>query len=218
MIYDETPKDNIEKTFDFKENRVLFEKLKSGDKKAKEDLIYYNLKIIKNIINRNFIFSLDNNLLDYEDLFMIGVEGLIKAINNFDLEKNFNFSTYAYKCIKNEILKHLKKNYKILEISIEEKLEQELEMRNNFIFKYLNTNEDITTYIEDKETMKELKITFENLTPYEKKIISLFYGINTEKLSSAEIGKILGRSQSYCNKTKQKVLKKMNQQLQKNNS
>lgn len=218
MIYDETPKDNIEKTFDFKENRVLFEKLKSGDKKAKEDLIYYNLKIIKNIINRNFIFSLDNNLLDYEDLFMIGVEGLIKAINNFDLEKNFNFSTYAYKCIKNEILKHLKKNYKILEISIEEKLEQELEMRNNFIFKYLNTNEDITTYIEDKETMKELKITFENLTPYEKKIISLFYGINTKKLSCAEIGKILGRSQSYCNKTKQKVLKKMNQQLQKNNS
>ena len=203
----------IGKTFNSGENKEFMEKLKNGDKSARETLIFHNLGIIADIINHKFIYFLDNDLLSYEDLFMTGIEGLIKAIDYFKLEKNFKFSTYAYKCINNELSMYLKKNYKPLETSIEEKLDKTSKEKNFFSYKYLNINEDITIHIESIETLTELKNVFEKLNPYEKRIVSLYMGINSKKLSGKEIGKILGCSQSYCNRIKKKTLKKMRDQL-----
>lgn len=213
MIYDEIPKNNIEKTSSFKENQVLFEKLKNGDKRARETLIYNNLGIITSIINHKFVLSFDNNLLSYEDIFMIGIEGLIKAIDNFDISKNYKFSTFAYKCIKNEILQYIKKCRNTLEYSLDEMIEKQKE--KNFIF---SSKYDMASQIEFEETKNELRKIFKNLTPYEKKLLSLYMGIRTKKLSGKEIGKIFGCSQSYCNRIKKQTLQKMYKQLQKNNS
>ena len=69
---------------------VLFEKMASGDEDAKEKLINGNLKLVLSIL-RKFANRTDN----MDDLFQVGVIGLIKAIDNFDLSYGLKLSTYA---------------------------------------------------------------------------------------------------------------------------
>lgn len=72
------------------EKKALFEKIKQGDKKAREEFINGNLKLVLSVIKRF------NNRGEYvDDLFQIGCIGLIKAIDNFDTSQNVQFSTYA---------------------------------------------------------------------------------------------------------------------------
>ena len=90
-------------TLSHKEQIDLFEKYKNGDKKAREDLINGNLKLVLSILKK-FINRTDN----MDDLFQIGCIGLIKAIDNFDLSYNVRFSTYAVPMIIGEVKRHLR--------------------------------------------------------------------------------------------------------------
>ena len=86
------------------ENQVeLFKKYANGDKKAREDLINGNLKLVLSILKK-FINRTDN----MDDLFQIGCIGLIKAIDNFDLSYNVRFSTYAVPMIIGEIKRFMR--------------------------------------------------------------------------------------------------------------
>ena len=73
-----------------KEKNILLKKVKEGDKKAREDLISGNLRLVLSVIQR---FSSRGENLD--DLFQVGCIGLIKAIDNFDIDLGLRFSTYA---------------------------------------------------------------------------------------------------------------------------
>lgn len=68
----------------------LFKKYNDGDMLAKEELINGNLKLVLSIIKKY-----NNGKYDMNDLFQVGVLGLIKAVDNFSLEYNVMFSTYA---------------------------------------------------------------------------------------------------------------------------
>ena len=83
----------------------LFQKLKNGDKKAKNDLTIGNIKLVLSIL-RKYQNKCDN----MDDLFQIGVVGLIKAIDNFDLSFGVRFSTYAVLMIEGEIKRYLRDN------------------------------------------------------------------------------------------------------------
>ena len=73
-----------------KEKKELILRIKQGDKKAKEVFINGNLRLVLSVIQR-FTGRGENA----DDLFQVGCIGLIKAINNFDLSQNVQFSTYA---------------------------------------------------------------------------------------------------------------------------
>ena len=73
-----------------KEKEELFRKIRQGDKLAREEYIKGNLRLVLSVVQR---FSGRGENLD--DLFQVGCIGLIKAIDNFDLEQNVQFSTYA---------------------------------------------------------------------------------------------------------------------------
>ena len=80
------------------EKERLFKKIQQGDKKAREDYIKGNLRLVLSVIQRF------NNRGEYvDDLFQIGCIGLIKAIDNFDVTQNVKFSTYAVPMIIGEI-------------------------------------------------------------------------------------------------------------------
>ncbi len=87
------------------EMRKLFERLKDGDLKAREQLIKGNLRLVLSVIQR-FI----NRGEHVDDLFQVGCIGLIKAIDNFDLSQNVKFSTYAVPMIIGEIRRYLRDN------------------------------------------------------------------------------------------------------------
>ena len=72
------------------EQTRLFKLMQQGSKEAKEMLIEGNLKLVLSVIQK---FKNQNYNLD--DLFQVGVIGLIKAIDNFDLSYNLKLSTYA---------------------------------------------------------------------------------------------------------------------------
>lgn len=90
------------------EKRELLLRVKEGDQEAKERYIKGNLRLVLSVIKR---FSGTNENLD--DLFQIGCIGLIKAIQNFNLDLDVKFSTYAVPMIVGEVRRYLRDNNSI---------------------------------------------------------------------------------------------------------
>lgn len=91
------------KTLSEKEIKELMIKSKNGDKKAREELINGNLRLVLSVIQR--FTSRGENI---DDLFQVGCIGLIKAIDNFDVSLNLRFSTYGVPMIIGEIRRYLR--------------------------------------------------------------------------------------------------------------
>ena len=83
----------------------LFLKIKSGDTEAREEFVQGNLRLVLSVIQR-----FNNRGENIDDLFQVGCIGLIKAIDNFDLSQNVQFSTYAVPMIIGEIRRYLRDN------------------------------------------------------------------------------------------------------------
>ncbi|MCH5324308.1 MAG: RNA polymerase sporulation sigma factor SigG [Eubacterium sp.] len=90
------------------EKTALLKRMKQGDKKAREELINGNLRLVLSVIQR---FSGRGENPD--DLFQVGCIGLMKAIDNFSTEYNVKFSTYAVPMIMGELRRYLRDNNSI---------------------------------------------------------------------------------------------------------
>ena len=88
-----------------KESDDLMQKLKAGDKDAREKFIVGNMRLVLSLVKR--FWSKNANA---DDVFQAGCIGLIKAIDNFDLRHEVRFSTYAVPMIIGEIRRHLRDN------------------------------------------------------------------------------------------------------------
>lgn len=96
------------KTLTDEEKRELLIRTKAGDSAARDELIYGNLRLVLSIIQR---FSGRRENVD--DLFQVGCIGLIKAVDNFNIELDVKFSTYAVPMIIGEIRRYLRDNNSI---------------------------------------------------------------------------------------------------------
>ena len=90
------------------EKRALLKRVKEGDDPARQELIYGNLRLVLSIVQR---FSNRKESLD--DLFQVGCIGLCKAVDNFNIELDVKFSTYAVPMIIGEIRRYLRDNNSI---------------------------------------------------------------------------------------------------------
>lgn len=105
---------NTSKLKVMKENEkmeLLREIQETGSKEARDKLINGNLRLVLSVIQR-----FTNRGEDVDDLFQIGVVGLIKAINNFDLSKEVRFSTYCVPMIAGELRRYLR-DYNQIKVS-----------------------------------------------------------------------------------------------------
>lgn len=82
-----------------KEEEERVKKMLLGDKKAKEDLIKHNLRLVAHIVKKYY-----SETAEQDDLISIGTIGLMKAVNSFQPNKGVKLATYAARCIENEIL------------------------------------------------------------------------------------------------------------------
>ena len=87
------------------EMTVLFKSYQNGNLEAKQELINGNLKLVLSILKKY-----NNRTSNMDDLFQVGCIGLIKAIDNFDLEQGVKFSTYAVPMILGEVKRYLRDN------------------------------------------------------------------------------------------------------------
>jgi len=138
----------------------LFKEYNNGNKEAKEELINGNLKLVLSIL-RKYQNKTDN----MDDLFQIGCIGLIKAVDNFDLNHEVKFSTYAVLMIEGEIKRYLRDNnvvrisrsikdlaYKIIKYKEEYINENGREPSTEEISKYMSVSE-----YEVREALMSLK-------------------------------------------------------------
>ena len=90
------------------EKEELFAKIKAGDEEKRKKFINGNLRLVLSVIQR--FYGRGENA---DDLFQVGCVGLIKAIDNFDLSQNVQFSTYAVPMIMGEVRRYLRDNNSI---------------------------------------------------------------------------------------------------------
>lgn len=135
-----------------KEKEELFIKIKEGDKKARETFVQGNLRLVLSVIQR-----FNNRGENVDDLFQVGCIGLIKAIDNFDLSQNVQFSTYAVPMIIGELRRYLRDNNTIrVSRSLKDIAYKALSVKERLINK--NSKEPTIT-----EIAKELDLPMEDV-------------------------------------------------------
>lgn len=197
------------------EEREYFEKYKAGDKNAKDILINHNLRLVAHIVKK---YALSG---EADDLISVGTIGLIKAINSFEYGKGTQLSTYAARCIENEILMLLRVNKKHKNVmSLEECLGQDKDGNDVDLSDIIPADdEEILDVVENNIiTQKILKIIHEKLTPREEEILILRYGIGGNKsYTQREVAEKLNISRSYISRLETKALEIIKKEAQKDN-
>lgn len=111
------------------EKDKLFGEIKEGNERSRDAYIHGNLRLVLSIIKR-----FRNRGEHVDDLFQVGCIGLIKAIDNFDLSHNVQFSTYAVPMIIGEIRRYLRDNNSIrVSRSLRDTAYKALQARETFI-------------------------------------------------------------------------------------
>ena len=187
-------------------NRELFTKFKNGDTSVRDTIIKGNINLVYYTFSRYF-----KNLEvgEYEDL---GLIGLIKAVDSYDVEKNADFATFAIICIKNEILGELKKISKTKgDVSLYDVKPGLIEYDEDM--QLINCIPDSKDLIDDFiSSVSYEKITselFATLTDKEKELLKLFFGFYEKKYIQQEIASIYGVHQSRISRTITKICYKL---------
>lgn len=200
--------------FDAKEEAEMIALLGTErEKEARSLLIEHNLRLVVYIAKK-----FDNTCVGVEDLISIGTIGLIKAINTFNPEKNIKLATYASRCIENEILMYLRRNNKTkMEVSIDEPLNVDWDGNELLLSDVLGTDEDVIYRDLEYETEKDLlNLAISRLSPREKKIVELRYGLTNEdgdEMTQKEVADLLGISQSYISRLEKKIMKRLKKEI-----
>ncbi len=178
-----------------------------GDKHARDELIERNLRLVAHIVKK---FNPKQDMMD--DLISIGTIGLIKGIDTYKPSKNTRITTYAARCIQNEILMHYRASKKeISEFSLNDLIGYDKEGNEINLVDVLKTDEeDVVEKINTNDLIEKLNKYLKVLTPREKTIIKKRYGLdNTKEYTQKEISKNLGISRSYVSRIEKRALTKI---------
>ena len=192
------------KPLSLKEEAECFQKIKSGNKAAKDKLINHNLRLVAHIIKK-FNFLQENN----EDLISIGTIGLIKAVNTFKIEKGIRFSSYASRCIENEILMNMRSAKKsVLDVSMSEPVESAKSENSLTLMDTIADKVSLYEKIFDKIDIEKLSLNIKKyLTQREQDVINLRYGLtNQSPQTQQEVASKIGISRSYVSRIEKKAL------------
>ena len=193
------------------EEAKIMEQLRAGDEDVKQTLIERNLRLVV-YIARKF----ENTGVCVEDLISIGTIGLIKAVNTFDAEKRIKLATYASRCIENEILMYLRRSCKLkLEVSLDEPLNVDWDGNELLLSDILGTDADaIYRGIEDEVDKELLSLAMKKLTPREKKIMELRFGLyGNREYTQKQVADMMGISQSYISRLEKHIIKLLKSEM-----
>ena len=186
------------------EERRCLERLKSGDKSARNTLIEHNLRLVAHIIKKYY-----SNARDQDDLISIGTIGLIKAVNTFDGEKGTRLATYAARCIENEILMYFRNQKKSAQdVYINDPIDTDKDGNQLTLLDVVSSDDTILDDVDLKMKAERLHTYIQHsLGGRERAIIEMRYGINGHKpKTQREVAKTLGISRSYVSRIEKKTL------------
>ena len=198
----------FQKPLTVEEERYYLKKYQEGDPNAKDILIERNLRLVAHVVKK--YQGLEEDL---DDLLSIGTIGLIKAVTTFDTAKSNRLSTYAARCIDNELLMMLRMRKKYArDISLYEPIGTDKEGNEiNLLDIIESPAEDIVeNYSTKKDIQKALHLVSDGLSPKEYEVIRLRFGLFGEKeYTQREIAKRLKISRSYVSRIEKNALLKL---------
>lgn len=198
-----------------KEEDELIKKMLDGDKNARNKLVEHNLRLVAHIVKKY-----DNGKDDVDDLISIGTIGLIKGIDTFSNKNGTKLTTYAARCVENEILMFYRANKKNNKnISINESVGFDKDGNEISFLDILKTpNPDYVNDIDLQDNIKLLYKFIDVLTKREKEIIIKRYGLyNTKEQTQKEIAKEFKISRSYVSRIEKRALTKILREFIRNN-
>ncbi len=188
------------------EQKYLAE-MAAGSRSARQKLIEHNLRLVAHIAKKYYA---DEN--DRDDLVSIGTIGLIKAVDTFKAEKGTRLSSYASRCIENEILMHFRGLKKTAQdVSLNEPIDTDRDGNTLTLLDTIAADDNIVEDIDLKLRVKKLYDAVAHaLTPREREIVLLRYGLGGHRaMVQREVAKRLGISRSYISRLEKKALQKL---------
>lgn len=189
-----------------REEAEAFQALRSGDPNAAETIIRHNLRLVAHIVKKYYASPADQ-----DDLISVGTIGLIKAVRTFDGERQARFSTYASKCIENEIRMHFRKGKKEgSTISLQETLETAKDESALTLSDVLQDPLCMEEDYEKQDEARRLRQLIERLDARERQILLLRYGLGGQPpLTQLETAQVVGISRSYVSRLETRALEQL---------
>ncbi|MBE5816059.1 MAG: sigma-70 family RNA polymerase sigma factor [Clostridiales bacterium] len=186
---------NFKKPLSAAEEREMLLRMKKGDEEARQLLIEHNMRLIVHIARKYKIPG-----CTFDDLISIGAVGLIKAVRSYDMDAGTSLSTYAARCIENEILMCLRQSRKQqADISLNEPLGTDKDGNAVTFADLLGTDPDLVEdEVRRRITLSGVRRALPTLPERERLVLSMRYGLEDGVMHPQhEIAKVLGISRSY---------------------
>ena len=188
-----------------KKEREYLLKMKEGDAQARRLLVEHNLRLVAHIIKKYY-----GRQNEQDDLASIGTIGLIKAIDTFNPDKSIRLSSYASRCIENEILMYFRAAKKSAQdVSLNETIDTDKDGNPLTLMDIMAVDDHILDDLDRKLNAQKLgRFIREALSEREQTVIVLRYGLNgQEPMTQKQVAQRLGISRSYVSRIETKALK-----------
>ena len=180
---------------------------KNKDFSARNKLIEHNLRLVAHIVKK-----FENYKDEKDDLISIGAFGLIKAIDSYNFNNNTKLSTYASRCIENEILMYIRNTKKHKEVtSIYSTIGEDKDGNEIRLYDIIeDKNPSITSTLIAEEQTTKLRKALDILDERELDVISRRFGFNNKTIETQkQIAKSMGISRSYVSRIEKRALTKL---------
>ncbi|MBO5910067.1 MAG: RNA polymerase sporulation sigma factor SigK [Clostridia bacterium] len=198
-------KSSFPKPLNKDEENDLVAKMSAGDKDAKIRLIEHNMRLVAHIVKKY------SSTAEADDLISAGSIGLIKALNSYNLEKGASLSTYAARCIENEILMLLRANKKHISVdSLDETLGTDSDDNDVSLMDTIPQNDEDGVFFKVNNSL--LMETIDNimkqkLNQREYFVVKYRYGLGgSPAYTQREVAEMLDISRSYISRIEKKAL------------
>lgn len=191
----------------------LLKEAKEGVKEAREEIIIHNIRLVIHEVLSKF----GSINYDKSDLISIGNLGLVRAVDTFDLEKGYEFSTYAARCIDNEIYQFLRRWNKKTEVCSLESIVAKNNDDDALTLKdVVSYNVDFTEEYEKAEIRKIVRdIVLKMPEGRDKEIILFHFGFKDGVVyTQRDIANKFNVAQSWISRLEMKTLEKIKRKLQ----
>lgn len=188
----------------------LFEYIRQareGNLEARDKVITHNIKLVLNQVLKKFA----NAPYEKKDLVSIGTIGLVKAVDTFDITKKFDFSTYAIRCINNEIYMFLRQVRKTYNLDSLDKIISTDKVGHEMLLKdKVSDDYDMEEEYVNEEVYQIIRKIVDALPTREQEIIKMYFGFYDNKLyKQHEIAEMFNLSQSYVCRLIKKIVNKI---------
>ena len=212
LILHITGRSSFPKPLSSAEEAEYIRRLGEGDPAARDALIEHNLRLVAHIAKKY-----QGSGLDADDMVSIGAIGLMKAVSSFRPEAG-KLTTYASRCIENEILMQLRAGRKTRgTVQLDDPIGMDKEGNEVRLTDLLGTDKNevsdaAETAIESARALRLLQTPL--LDARERRVVEMRYGLRGgAPLPQREVARALGLSRSYISRIEKKALEKLRQAL-----